>query len=107
MDHEWSSPFDSNLKTALSDPSNSWDWVCIQLEDGSDIMVFNFRKTIHSNSESFGTIRLSSGKKHTLNKKVKFGSFLILTFGSVQEQTKISARLESFHSCCFSKRFRA
>ncbi|EMN02608.1 hydroxyneurosporene synthase CrtC [Leptospira noguchii str. 1993005606] len=63
MDHEWSSPFDSNLKTALSDPSNSWDWVCIQLEDGSDIMVFNFRKTIHSNSESFGTIRLSSGKK--------------------------------------------
>ncbi|WP_061296480.1 lipocalin-like domain-containing protein [Leptospira interrogans] len=63
MDHEWSTPFYSNLKTTLSHPSNSWDWVCIQLEDGSDIMVFNFRKTIHSNSESFGTIRLSSGKK--------------------------------------------
>lgn len=26
-------------------------------------MAFNFRKTIHLNSESFGTIRFSSGKK--------------------------------------------
>ncbi|EMM93427.1 hydroxyneurosporene synthase CrtC-like protein [Leptospira interrogans serovar Zanoni str. LT2156] len=88
MDHEWSTPFHSNLKTTLSHPSNSWDWVCIQLEDGSDIMAFNFRKTIHSNSESFGTIRFSSGKKFTLNKKAKFDSFLILPFGPVQEQTK-------------------
>ncbi|WP_016754785.1 lipocalin-like domain-containing protein [Leptospira santarosai] len=63
MDHEWSGPFDSALQAKLSDKSNSWDWICIQLEDGSSIMAFNFRETSHFSSESFGTIRLKSGKK--------------------------------------------
>lgn len=63
MDHEWSSPFDSTRQAELSDKFNSWDWICIQLEDGSSIMAFNFRETSHSPSESFGTIRLKSGKK--------------------------------------------
>ncbi|EMY77465.1 hydroxyneurosporene synthase CrtC [Leptospira weilii serovar Ranarum str. ICFT] len=63
MDHEWSSPFDSTRQAELSDKSNSWDWICIQLEDGSDIMAFNFRDTPNSISESFATLRLKSGEK--------------------------------------------
>ncbi|MGJ4752934.1 lipocalin-like domain-containing protein [Leptospira kmetyi] len=69
MDHEWSSPFGSTRQAELSDGSNSWDWICIQLEDGSEIMAFNFRKSPESTSESFGTLRLSSGQKTIFEKE--------------------------------------
>lgn len=88
MDHEWSSPFDSTRQAELSDKFNSWDWICIQLEDGSNIMAFNFRETSHSPSESFGTIRLKSGKKHISNKKETLHSYMILLSGKAQEQIR-------------------
>ncbi|WP_232371412.1 lipocalin-like domain-containing protein [Leptospira ainazelensis] len=69
MDHEWSSPFDSPPNSKLSDPSNSWDWICIQLEDGTKIMAFNFRESPNSKSESFATVKLNSGKKVGLNQE--------------------------------------
>nr|WP_246057621.1 lipocalin-like domain-containing protein [Leptospira gomenensis] len=61
MDHEWSSPFDSEIKTKLSDRTNSWDWICILFEDGSELTVFNFRESQRSVSESFGTYRSKNG----------------------------------------------
>ncbi|RHX81138.1 lipocalin-like domain-containing protein [Leptospira yasudae] len=69
MDHEWSSPLDSTRQAELSDKSNSWDWICIQLEDGTDLMAFNFRETPGSASESFGTLRLKSGQKTKFEKE--------------------------------------
>ncbi|TGM53572.1 lipocalin-like domain-containing protein [Leptospira adleri] len=69
MDHEWSSPSDSFQGAKLSDESNSWDWICIQLEDGTKIMSFNFRESPTSKSESFATIKLGSGKKIGLDRE--------------------------------------
>ncbi|RHX88939.1 lipocalin-like domain-containing protein [Leptospira stimsonii] len=69
MDHEWSSPFDSSENAELSNQSNSWDWICIQLEDGTKIMAFNFRESPNSRSESFASVRLNSGKKIGLERE--------------------------------------
>ncbi|MBM9576668.1 carotenoid 1,2-hydratase [Leptospira sp. 201903070] len=69
MDHEWSSPFDSPQNAELSDRTNSWDWICIQLEDGTKIMAFNFRESPNSKSESFATVKLNSGKKFDLDRE--------------------------------------
>ncbi|AOP36181.1 hydrolase [Leptospira tipperaryensis] len=69
MDHEWSSPFDSSQNAELSDRANSWDWICIQLEDGTKIMAFNFRESPNSKSESFATVKLNSGKKVGLDQE--------------------------------------
>ncbi|MBK8397968.1 MAG: carotenoid 1,2-hydratase [Leptospiraceae bacterium] len=67
MDHEWSFPIlDSgnnlSVKKSLASKENSWDWICLNLEDGSDIMVFNFRKSKSDSSETFGTLRTSNGE---------------------------------------------
>jgi predicted secreted hydrolase len=61
MDHEWSSPL-SQREERLGSKESQWDWVCMNLEDGTDIMVFNFRHSQQEKSESFGTIRNAEGK---------------------------------------------
>lgn len=80
MDHEWSSPFDSSAKVELSNRSNSWDWICIQLDDGSQIMAFNFRESPNSASESFGTLRLKTGQKTILEKEGDISFFHDVSF---------------------------
>lgn len=70
MDHEWSIPLsglDKNrdAKKTLASEENSWDWICLNFEDGSDLMLFNFRKTKTDSSETFGTLRSATGEiKH-------------------------------------------
>lgn len=60
MDHEWSSPAEE--KNKLTSVGTEWDWICLNMSDGSDIMAFNFRKSKTEESESFGTIRSASGE---------------------------------------------
>ncbi|MCB1179659.1 MAG: carotenoid 1,2-hydratase, partial [Leptospiraceae bacterium] len=60
MDHEWSE--EQNSKSSLASKENSWDWVCLNLEDGSDIMAFNFRNSSKEKSETFGTYRNKKGE---------------------------------------------
>jgi predicted secreted hydrolase len=48
MDHEWT-------YANLGDQSNSWDWVGLSLDDGSDWMAFRFRPERKGISEIFGT----------------------------------------------------
>jgi len=67
MDHEWSFPTKENeknsgAKKSLASEENSWDWICLNLEDGSDLMVFNFRKTKSGSPETFGTLRNAKGE---------------------------------------------
>ncbi|TGK01551.1 carotenoid 1,2-hydratase [Leptospira langatensis] len=62
MDHEWSSPEGSEANFDLSSKDISWDWICIQMEDGSDIMAFNFRSKSSPVAETFGTYRGPDGK---------------------------------------------
>lgn len=61
MDHEWSSPEGTEAAFDLSSKDISWDWICIQMEDGSDIMAFNF-KNRSGDVETFGTYRSPDGK---------------------------------------------
>lgn len=60
MDHEWSEPEGS--ETTLSSKENSWDWICLNLDDGSDLMVFNFQHSVNSPKETFGTYRKANGE---------------------------------------------
>ncbi len=60
MDHEWSSPR-AQKNEKIGSPNTEWDWVCLNLEDGTDIMAFNFRNSKEEASESFGTIRTKNG----------------------------------------------
>jgi len=60
MDHEWSEK--GNQKSRLSSSENAWDWVCLNLNDGSEIMAFNFRKSKKDSSESFATWRKPNGE---------------------------------------------
>jgi predicted secreted hydrolase len=62
MDHEWSSPEGTEATFDLSSKDLAWDWICIQMEDGSDIMAFNFRNKSSPEPETFGTFRSSNGK---------------------------------------------
>ena len=67
MDHEWSFPVKENEKNSdarksLASEDNSWDWICLNLDDGSDIMLFNFRKTKSDSPETFGTLRNAKGE---------------------------------------------
>lgn len=67
MDHEWSIPISDlnknrNAKKTLASEENSWDWICLNFDDGSDLMLFNFRKTKADSSETFGTLRLPNGE---------------------------------------------
>ncbi|PJZ71157.1 carotenoid 1,2-hydratase [Leptospira perolatii] len=64
MDHEWSAHEKESSSINLFANSNSWDWVCIQLEDGSDIMAFNFRSQLNAESETFGTFRQDKEQVH-------------------------------------------
>lgn len=67
MDHEWSFPVkenekNSDAKKSLASEDNSWDWICLNLDDGSDLMVFNFRKSKSDSPETFGTLRSPKGE---------------------------------------------
>lgn len=48
LDHEWST-------AGLSDKDNSWDWIGLTLDDGTDWMAFRFRKDKSSQSETFAS----------------------------------------------------
>ncbi|HMV43414.1 MAG TPA: lipocalin-like domain-containing protein [Leptospiraceae bacterium] len=67
MDHEWSAPEkdSSELKSTIVSEENSWDWLCLNLSDGSDLMLFNFRKNKNTEPETFGTFRDSNGRIET------------------------------------------
>ncbi|EQA35671.1 hydroxyneurosporene synthase CrtC [Leptospira inadai serovar Lyme str. 10] len=69
MDHEWSSPEGTVNTNHLASKENAWDWICIQLDDGSDIMAFNFRSKSGEASETFGTVRNRDGKVRSLEKE--------------------------------------
>jgi predicted secreted hydrolase len=74
MDHEWSSPI-NQTENRIGSKESQWDWICINLDNGTDIMAFNFRYSDKEQSESFGTIRDASGKIHYL-KEEGYVSFL-------------------------------
>lgn len=61
MDHEWSGKKGSE-RERIGSRDTQWDWICVNLEDGTDIMAFNFRNSSKEKSESFGTIRHRDGK---------------------------------------------
>ena len=61
MDHEWSSPI-AQKESRIGSKESQWDWICINLENGTDIIAFNFRYSDKEKSESFGTIRDPNGK---------------------------------------------
>lgn len=69
MDHEWSSPEGTVNASNLTSKENAWDWICIQLDDGSDIMAFNFRHKSGEASETFGTVRNRDGKVRSFEKE--------------------------------------
>ncbi len=69
MDHEWSSPEGTEASFDLSSKDFSWDWICIQMEDGSDIMAFNFKNKSSQEAETFGTFRTSKGKTKYFEKE--------------------------------------
>ncbi|EPG65028.1 lipocalin-like domain-containing protein [Leptospira wolffii] len=75
MDHEWSSPEGTEASFDLSSRDLSWDWICIQLEDGSDIMAFNFRNKSNPEPETFGTLRSPDGKVLTFEKEKELNFF--------------------------------
>lgn len=69
MDHEWSSPEGSELNFDLSSQDISWEWICLQLEDGSDLVAFNFKSKFSPESETFGTLRSPDGKVRSFEKE--------------------------------------
>jgi predicted secreted hydrolase len=72
MDHEWSG--DSSKSSSIVSKDNSWDWVSIMLEDGSDLVVFNYQHSNKDPKETFGTYRSKEGKVWNLDQMgdVKF-----------------------------------
>lgn len=69
MDHEWSSKLrpDREKQRSLIGKNTSWDWLGMRLEDGTEIMAFNFRSDEAEESETFGTIRFSDRKIRTFS----------------------------------------
>jgi len=62
MDHEWST-------SSLADDQVGWDWFSIQMDDGSDLMVFQLRKDEGSiDSFSSGTLVAPDGSKRPLGR---------------------------------------
>ncbi|MEO1201550.1 MAG: lipocalin-like domain-containing protein, partial [Pseudomonadota bacterium] len=56
LDREWSS-------SALDDQQQGWDWFALQLDDGSELMVYNLRRTDGSqDSNSAGTFVAADGR---------------------------------------------
>jgi predicted secreted hydrolase len=61
MDHEWST-------SALSEGQTGWDWFSIQMDDGSELMVFQIRREDGSiDAFSSGTLILPDGKSVQLS----------------------------------------
>lgn len=63
MDHQW-----SPLKL---DDEHAWDWFCLQLDDGTDISVFDFGRRVHA---KLATISFPDGRvvatEHVMFKQV-------------------------------------
>jgi predicted secreted hydrolase len=57
MDHEWSNGKDTKNQKGIESKSNSWEWVCIQLDEETDIVVFNYRHSPNDPKETFATLR--------------------------------------------------
>lgn len=61
LDREWST-------SALADDQLGWDWFSLQLSDGSDLMLYNLRKTDDTvDSASSGTLTDPSGQATSLS----------------------------------------
>jgi predicted secreted hydrolase len=60
MDHEWSG--DSKKPSLISTSNNSWDWMCVMFDDGSDLVVFNYKHSSKDPIETFGTYRNAKGQ---------------------------------------------
>ncbi len=54
MDHEFGS-------SILLPDQAGWDWFSMQMEDGTDIMVFRLRKTDGGFEKPFGTVVPNEG----------------------------------------------
>ena len=68
LDREWST-------SALATDQVGWDWFALQLSDGTDVMLYNLRKTDGSDDiASSGTITLADGTSG----KLEYGDFEIL-----------------------------
>ena len=62
LDREWSS-------SALATDQQGWDWFALQLSDGSDLMVYNLRKTDGSqDAHSAGTWTSADGTSRHLDR---------------------------------------
>ena len=60
LDREWST-------SALAADQAGWDWFALQLADGTDVMLYNLRKTDGSNdTASSGTLTRADGTSETL-----------------------------------------
>lgn len=63
MDHEF-------MSYAVDDTEIGWDWFAIQLDDGSEVMVYHLRRDGEVSEEfSKGTFIASDGSSHLLRKK--------------------------------------
>jgi predicted secreted hydrolase len=70
MDHEWSSHNKEKKSVgALSSSKTSWDWVCLNFADGSNLMAFNFKLNSTEKAESFGSYRDKTGKQFFFEKE--------------------------------------
>ena len=68
LDREWST-------SALAADQVGWDWFALQLSDGTDVMLYNLRKTDGSNDiASSGTITLADGT----SSRLQYGDFEIV-----------------------------
>ena len=60
LDREWST-------SALAPDQVGWDWFSLQLSDGTDLMLYNIRRTNGSaDPSSSGTITYANGETHAL-----------------------------------------
>ena len=68
LDREWST-------SALAPNQVGWDWFSLQLSDGTDLMLYNIRKTNGAaDSSSSGTVTYADGRSRAL----KHGDFEIV-----------------------------
>ncbi|WCL48543.1 lipocalin-like domain-containing protein [Leptospira sp. GIMC2001] len=56
MDHEWS-------QGDFNESNNSWDWVGLSLDDGSDWMAFRFKANQNAEAETFGSTKWNQTTK--------------------------------------------
>ncbi|MEM7182450.1 MAG: lipocalin-like domain-containing protein [Spirochaetota bacterium] len=67
MDHEWTSKGQKTVH--LRSSKSAWDWLCLNLQDGTDLMVFNFRRSPKAEAETFATLRYPDGRVKTFKKE--------------------------------------